>query len=634
MAAISGFAEADDGPAIIPTPANVQTASDTFPLRETTTILISGNSPELRAVGELLSQQIKSRTGWALKLRGGAPDDDEGRDIIRLGLMKGPPVGSEGYDLTIIPEEVRISSGAACGVFYGVQTLLQLLPPTFNPKQTDSEGRQTILVPCLGIVDKPRFAHRGMLLDCGRHFMPKELIKRQIDLLAMHKMNVLHWHLTEDQGWRIEIKRYPKLTEIGAWREVTRESEKAHGSESRATGSRATNELHGSESRATLYGGFYTQDDIREIVAYAKARYVTVIPEIELPGHSLAALAAYPELSCTGGPFKVGTAWGVYEDVYCAGSDQTFEFLEGVLSEVVELFPSQYVHIGGDECPKTRWKACPKCQARIKAEGLKDEHELQSYFIRRIEKFLSGKGKRIIGWDEILEGGLAPNATVQSWRGLDGAIAAARAGHDVVCSPTSHCYLDYPHQKADAGYPEWMGEISLEKAYSFEPVPAELTTEQARHILGVECNLWTEHAPPALADRQTFPRLCALAEVAWSSPEVRRWEDFQRRLRAHYARLDALGVAYYVPPPRIVAEHDEFADSLDITLAAAHHEGVIRYTLDGTGPTATSPAYDGKPIRLLQTTTVRARTELPANAQRPAARLGTAAQRKFQKRGE
>lgn len=627
MAAAFEPAMADEGPSLIPAPLEMQRSADTFPLRATTTIHIKADSPELRAVGEYLSQQIKSRTGWELKIRLDEPGDDA-TDVIQLGLMKSPPVGTEGYLLTIIPDELRISSGGAAGVFYGVQTLLQLLPPTFYPKQTDAEGKQTILIPCLGIVDKPRFAHRGMLLDCGRHFMPKEIIKRQIDLLAYHKMNVLHWHLTEDQGWRIEIKRYPKLTEIGAWREATRDSERLGGVMLGGAQER------GSESRAAMYGGFYSQDDIREIVAYARSRFVTVIPEIELPGHSLAALASYPELSCTGGPFKVGTVWGVYEDVYCAGNDKTFEFLEGVLSEVVELFPSQYVHIGGDECPKTRWKACSKCQARIKAEGLKDEHELQSYFIRRIEKFLGSKGKRIIGWDEILEGGLAPNATVQSWRGLDGAIAAARAGHDVICSPTSHCYLDYPHQKADAGYPDWMGEISLEKAYSFEPVPAELTPEQARHILGVECNLWTEHAPPSLIDRQTFPRLCALAEVGWSDAKSRRWEDFARRMRTHYVRLDALGVAYYVPPPRIVAELDEFADSLDVTLVAAHHEGVIRYTLDGSEPTAASPAYDGKPIRLLQTTTVRARTELPASAYRSATRLGSSSQRKFLKRGE
>jgi hexosaminidase len=346
--------------------------------------------------------------------------------------------------------------------------------------------------------------------------MSKEFIKRYIDLLAYHKMNVFHWHLTEDQGWRIEIKKYPKLTQIGAWRGPDDER----------------------------YGGLYTQDDVREIVAYARSHYVTIVPEIELPGHCTAALAAYPELSCTGGPFEVSRRWGIHKEIYCAGNDETFAFLEGVLSEVIELFPSEYVHIGGDEVPKDRWKGCPKCQARIKAEGLAGEDELQSYFIRRIEKYLNSRGRRLIGWDEILEGGLAPHATVQSWRGMDGAIAAARAGHDVIVSPTSHCYLNFP-QEPDPSAPEWMGLIALEQIYSFEPTPPELTAEQARHVLGGEGNVWTEYAPQERVDYQAFPRLCALAEVLWSPKGQRDWDDFQERMTVHYRRLDALGVQYH-----------------------------------------------------------------------------------------
>ncbi|MBU0616882.1 MAG: family 20 glycosylhydrolase, partial [Planctomycetes bacterium] len=423
-----------------------------------------------------------------------------------------------------------------------------------------------------------RYRWRGMLLDCGRHFMTKDFVKRYIDLLAYHKMNVLHWHLTEDQGWRIEIKKHPKLTEIGAWR--------GEGDE--------------------RYGGFYTREDVKEIVEYAKSRYIAVVPEIEMPGHSLGALAAYPELSCTGGPFKVATRWGVHSEVYCAGNDKVFEFLQDVLSEVIELFPSEFIHIGGDECPKERWQACVKCQARIKTEGLKDEHELQSYFIRRIEKFLNSKGRRLIGWDEILDGGLAPNATVQSWRGMRGAIAAATAGHDVISSPTSHCYLDYAQWRAP-GEPTWMGFIDLKTCYSFEPTPTELTPEQAKHVLGLEGNMWTEHAPQARVDWQVFPRLCALAEVGWSPKGKRDWKDFQKRLKAHYPRLDALGVTYFLPPPECTAKDTTFTDSLQIALSNPHGLGVMHYTLDGNEPTQDSPRYM-TPMSLSESTTLKART--------------------------
>jgi len=367
------------------------------------------------------------------------------------------------------------------GLVYGSQTVRQLLAS--RP------------IPLLRLVDRPRFPWRGLMLDEARHFFGKEFIKQLIDLLVLHKLNIFHWHLCDDQGWRIEIKSRPRLTEVGAWRE--------------ANGRR--------------YGGFYTQADIREIVTYAQNRFVTVVPEIEMPGHTTAALAAYPELSCTGGPFAAATGWGIFHDVLCAGNDATFAFLEKVLGEVLELFPSKFIHIGGDECPKTRWKTCPRCQRRIRDERLNDEHELQSYFIRRIEKFLNANGRRLIGWDEILEGGLAPNATVMSWRGMSGAVAAARAGHDVVASPTSHCYLDYSYERT-----------SVEKAYSFNPIPAELTDEQHKHILGVQGNMWTELTPTvADVERQIWPRLCALAEVAWSPAGQRDFADFSARLTAH-----------------------------------------------------------------------------------------------------
>ena len=390
-------------------------------------------------------------------------------------------LGKEGYRLEVLPTPIaRITAAATAGLFYGGQTLRQMCYAA-PVKTSKSRAEIRIQVPCCRIEDKPRFPWRGLLLDEGRHFFGKKCVKHYIDLLAYHKMNTLHWHLTEDQGWRIEIKKYPKLTEIGSWRDQT-------------------------EGDGKRYGGFFTQDEVREIVAYAAQRHVTIVPEIEMPGHSLGALTAYPQFSCTGGPFKVRTQWGIEDDVYCAGNDATFAFLRDVLDEVMALFPSTFIHIGGDECPKARWKNCPKCQARIKAEGLKNEHELQSYFIRQIEDHLASKGRRLIGWDEILEGGLPPKATVMSWRGMGGATAAAESGHDYVATPTSHCYLDYPAS--------W---ISLEKAYTFEPIPETLAASKRSHCLGVQGNMWTEHTPtPADVDRQVWPRLCALAEVGWT----------------------------------------------------------------------------------------------------------------------
>jgi len=361
-------------------------------------------------------------------------------------------------------------------------------------------------LPAVVILDKPEFVWRGLNLDCCRHFMSKEFVKRYIDLLAYHKFNTLHWHLTEDQAWRIEIKKYPELTKKGAFRIY---------------------------DDGSSYGGFYTQEDIKEVVAYASSRFITVVPEIEMPGHSTAAISCYPEISCSGGPFEVGTLWGIYYDIYCAGNEKTFQFLENVISEVVDLFPSKYIHIGGDEAPKNRWHNCPKCQQRIKDENLKDEHELQSYFVKRMEKFINSKGKQIIGWDEILEGGLAPEATVQSWRGVKGAIDAAKQGHDVIVSPTSHCYLDYLVDITD-----------LAKVYSFDPVPSELTLDERKHVLGSEGNMWSEYAPQELIDDRLFPRMLALSEVIWTYPTERDFESFRKRVQKHYDRLDLLGVNY------------------------------------------------------------------------------------------
>lgn len=422
----------------------------------------------------------------------------------------------EGYHLEVTPQGIRLSAAHATGLFRGVQSLLQLIPPG-----SDFGSGSAVSIPAVDIDDRPRFAHRGMLLDVCRHFFTVGEVKAYIDLLAFYKMNTLHWHLTEDQGWRIAIDAYPKLTEVGAWR---------------------------TETDGTTYGGFYSKNDIREVVDYATQRHIRIIPEIEMPGHAQAALAAYPHLSCTGGPHEVANDWGVFKEIYCAGNDSVFLFLQEVLAEVMELFPSRYVHIGGDEAPKTRWEACAKCQKRMNDEGLPDAHGLQSWFIGEVGDFLKSHGKTLIGWDEILEGGLNPDAVVQSWRGTEGGMAAARAGQYAVMSPTSHAYFDYD-----------LKAIDLAKVYSFEPIPDELDSAQGRFILGGECNLWTEHIPDRAAlDRQAFPRLLAMSEVLWSPADMRDFGGFRQRLSQHYPRLRAMGVQYGAEQPSYaIASHVE-----------------------------------------------------------------------------
>jgi hexosaminidase len=439
-------ATAQEGrPALVPRPAQIETQPGEFRITEATRILVDNDNPELLTLGEYLERVCYRTTGYKVAF-GACPTPPDAQNVLALRLAGAPAaLGDEGYELAVTPNTVQLRAAHAAGVFRGIQTIRQLLPPDAEDPAGKPDG--TGVLPCVHIADQPRYPHRGMLLDCGRHFMSKDFVKRYIDLLAYHKMNVLHWHLTEDQGWRIEIKKYPRLTQIGGWRQATRDDEQPRDAQGR-------------------YGGFYTREDVQEIVAYAKSRYITIVPEIEMPGHSLAALASYPELSCTGGPFQVGTEWGVFDDVYCAGNDATFEFLENVLTEVLALFPSEFIHVGGDEVPKTRWHACPKCQARINAEGLKDEHELQSYFIRRIEKFLHSHGRRLIGWDEILEGGLAPGATVMSWRGEAGGIAAAHARHDVVMAPNTWTYFDYYQSENHESEPLGIGGyVPLEQAY-------------------------------------------------------------------------------------------------------------------------------------------------------------------------
>jgi len=436
---------------------------------------------------------------------------------ITLTIIQRDSLKKEGYTLSINKEGVSIGATSEAGLFYGVQSLIQLI---------SADGKQ---VPYVEITDYPRFSYRGLHLDVGRHMFPTDFIKKYIDLMARHKFNRFHWHLTEDQGWRIEIKKYPKLQEIAAYRKETLIG-------------------HGDDPKnydGVKYGGFYTQEEIKEIIQYAANRYVTVVPEIELPGHSLAALSAYPNLGCTGGPYEAATRWGVFDPVYCAGKEETFKFLEGVIDEVAELFPSEYIHIGGDECPKTSWEKCPNCQKRIKTEGLKDEHELQSYFIQRIEKYVNSKGRKIIGWDEILEGGLAPNASVMSWRGEEGGIAAAKQNHPVVMTPGDWCYLDH-YQDTSKTEPLAIGGYTpVREVYLYEPLPPQLSEAESNFILGAQGNVWTEYMKTSdHVEYMVYPRACALAEVVWSPKESRDYDNFLQRMKTHVNRLDEWNVNY------------------------------------------------------------------------------------------
>jgi len=497
---------------IIPQPVQVSPGNGFFIFSADLQVYCSNN--DILEEAHIFNEYLNTFYGFSLQPSLFRMD----RDFIELAVDTA--LGEEEYHLEISPYSIEICGGGKAGVFYGIQTLLQMLPADMLPPYN---------IPCVQIHDYPRFQWRGMHLDVSRHFFPKEFIFRYIDFLAMYKMNTFHWHLTDDQGWRIEIKKYPLLTKAGAWRKGTH-----HG--------------HSSEdvfiADTTLYGGFYTQDDIKEIVAYAQARHITIVPEIEMPGHSMAALHAYPHLSCTGKQEPVATSWGVFEHVFCT-KDEVFEFLENVLAEVMELFPGEYIHIGGDECPKTNWKKCSICQARIQSEELKDEYELQSYFIRRIEKFVNSKGRKIIGWDEILEGGLAPNAAVMSWRGTEGGIEAARAGHHAVMTPGSHCYFDH-YQGDPANEPLAIGGYTtVDKVYSYEPVPAELNEKEAKYILGAQGNVWTEYMNNEQhVEYMIFPRLCALSEVVWTPAEQKDWIDFRRRLIGHFDFFEHSGINY------------------------------------------------------------------------------------------
>lgn len=568
---------------VIPKPLDLVPAEGEFNMDRSVKILASPHNAETRELTGLMSDFLSASLGKKIRTGKGSETPEQGaiNIIIDESILRGNPHREEGYQLSVSPETVTIRAASPAGAFWGFQTLRQLLP---------ASGEQLSL-PAVEIEDAPRFGYRGLHLDVGRHFFPVAFIKKYIDLLASYKLNTFHWHLTEDQGWRIEIKKYPKLQEIAAYRDETligHYGDQPH------------------QFDGKRYGGYYTQKEVKEVVEYARQRQVTVIPEIELPGHSLAALSAYPEIGCTGGPYKAATKWGVFDDIYCAGNEETFEFLENVLTEVMELFPSKYIHIGGDEAPKARWKTCPKCQKRIKEEGLEDEHELQSYFIGRIEKFLNAHGRQIIGWDEILEGGLAPNATVMSWRGIEGGVEAARQGHDVIMTPNGQLYLDH-YQSKSPGEPVAIGGYTTVKdVYEYEPVPDELNEQQAGHVLGAQGNVWTEYMKtPEHVEYMVYPRAIALSEIVWTKASLKDYAGFTARLKHHLPLLEVRNVHYagHVFDVQAAAETD--AAGMRVKLWSEDREAAIYYTLDGSEPDQTSLRYK-EPFLLKESATVKA----------------------------
>ena len=568
---------------IVPVPSEVTEGKGVFNLNNGTLILIDGTNGTSE-IAALFAEKIRQSSGIILETRDYNAAFPKNNSIVFTTLGADVALGPEGYTIDITETNVYIKAVSGNGFFYGFQTLLQLLPADIEKQ---GSGQKTYSMPAVSIKDKPRFRYRGMHLDVGRHMFPVEFIKKYLDLMAMYKLNTFHWHLTDDQGWRIEIRKYPKLTQIGSVRKGT--------------------QIGKTEQSDTIpYGGFYTQEQAREIVAYAASKYITIIPEIEMPGHSVAVLSAYPSLACTPGPFEVRTQWGVSDDILCAGNDSVFTFLQDVLTEIMDIFPSAYIHIGGDEAPKARWENCTKCQSRMKAEGLKDETELQSYFIKRIEKFLVSKKRRLIGWDEILEGGIAPEATVMAWRGIQAAIDAASQGHDAIMTPVDYCYFDY-YQGDPTTEPEAIGGyLTLKTVYSYDPVPPILTFEQSQHIIGVQGNVWTEFLKtPDAVEYMIFPRIIALAEVAWSQQNRRNWDDFISRMDNQFPRLDYLDVKYSKGSfaTEISTQRENNRNLIVLTSETKKME--IRYTLDGSDPNSNSSLYF-KPFELLTSTSVKA----------------------------
>ena len=581
---------------VIPLPNSiVEKQAQPFVLTRSTVICYPAGNADMERNARFLSDYIQALTGYELAVK---TDDGKQKSCIRLTLDSSIPSKNqtvdfegktaEGYRLEV-GENITITGASPAGVFYGIQVLRKSVP-------AHAKGQNVVFSPVV-IQDAPRFSYRGMMLDVCRHFFTVDEVKRYIDILALHQINRFHWHLSEDQGWRIEIKKYPRLTEVGSKRKETvigRNSGKYDGKP---------------------YGGYFTQEQIKDIVAYAADRYITIVPEIDLPGHMQAALAAYPEFGCTGGPYEVWTQWGVSDNVICAGNEKALTFLEDVLSEVVELFPSAYIHVGGDECPKTRWKECPKCQKRIADEGIrKDEKHtaeeyLQSYVISRMEKFLEGKGRHIIGWDETLEGGLAPNATVMSWRGVGGGIEAAKQKHPVIMTPNSHVYFDYYQTANTEGEPLAIGGyVPVEKVYSLNPT-AGIPADGQKYVIGAQANLWTEYIPTfKQVEYMVLPRMAALAEVQWTRPENKNYASFLQRVPELMDQYDANGYNYatHLLDIHATLQPDTKEDALKVTFKTLG-KGDIRYTLDGSDPTESSARYDSlQPLLLREDAVIKA----------------------------
>lgn len=569
---------------LIPQPVSVKIQPGEFLLTARVVMKVPASQPEIKKTGELFADLITVPTGFKINVEESAAAAPS-PNAINLLISKAPTSDNspESYSLDVTSRNIQIKASAPAGFFYGLQTLLQLLP-----KEIESNMNQPTVkwqIPCLQIVDYPRFSWRGLLLDVSRHFFPKESVMKYIDQMARYKFNTFHWHLTDDNGWRIEIKSLPKLTQVGGWR-VSRLGKWGE-IEPPQAGESAT------------YGGFYTQEEIKEIIAFARERNVTIVPEIEVPGHALAALASYPGLSCTGGPFQVNPGSDFYQkedNAFCPGDEKTFEFFDQVFTEVAALFPSEYIHIGGDECFKGFWERCPKCQKRMADEKLKDLNELQSYLVKRVEKILKTKDKKLVGWDEILEGGLAPEATVMSWRGMEGGIAAAKMNHQVIMTPNNFTYLDL-YQGDPSLEPATYSRLLLNKSYSFEPVPQGI---DPRYILGGQGNLWTESVPTLRhAEYMTWPRSFALAEVYWSPAEKKNWDDFISRVEANFERFDEGQVNYSrsVYDVKITPSKNDNGNMV-LKLFAELNGCEIYYTFDGTNPDNFLPKYDHQMIEI------------------------------------
>lgn len=572
---------------IIPAPQSLAVNEGQFELDKSTAFYAV--TPDEQTVAAFFAEKLKTSTGYPFAVTGTESDH-----AIVLTTDPSLDVNDEGYTLDVATSRVTVKARTPQGLFYGMQTFLQLLPAEVESPATATGIAWT--APAVTVRDEPRFEYRGAMFDASRHFMPVDFIKKQLDVLALFKINRMHWHLTDDQGWRIEIKRYPRLTEIG--------------------------------SKGATGEGFYTQDEVKEIVRYAAERYITVIPEIELPGHELAAITAYPELSCTGEQTTPRFVWGVEDVVLCAGKESTFEFLENVIGEVIALFPSEYFHIGGDECPKTSWKACPLCQARIRELGLKTdanhtaEERLQSYFVQRIEKTLTAHGKKMIGWDEILEGGLAPTATVMSWRGEAGGIAAALQDHDVIMTPGRNVgmYIDQYQGDSKIEPVSIGGYTTLERTYAYNPTPDTLVAlGKDTRIRGVQCNLWTEYLYTTdLMEYRLYPRIIALSEIGWTRLERKDYRDFERRILNAYVRLDGHGINYHIPQPEQPngsCNTVAFTDHATLAFQTTRPVRIV-YTLDGSEPTPRSATCDA-PLLFSESGTLRIRSVLPSGKMSP-----------------